>query len=55
MGFFPTHNDALDDSVKAGTIVALDSKKVPCSTMIVLFTIIALNVDHTTQLGRNGL
>jgi hypothetical protein len=55
MRFFPTHNDSVNDSVEARTIVALNSKKVPCSTVIVFLTIIALNINHSAQLGWNGL
>lgn len=48
MSFFPAHDDTIHDSVKTGTVSTLDSKKVPCSTMIMLLTIVALNVDYTT-------
>jgi hypothetical protein len=48
MSFFTTHNDAINNSVKTGTIIALNPKKVPRPSMVMLLTVVALDVDHTT-------
>ena len=48
MSFFTTHNDAINNGVKTGTIIALDPKEVPRPSVVMLFTVVALDVDHTT-------
>jgi hypothetical protein len=55
MSFFPTHNDAIHNRVETGTVSALHSKEMPCSSMVILLAIIASNIDNTTQFGWHWL
>jgi hypothetical protein len=55
MGFLSRHDDAIDYCVERRAITALDPQKVPGSCIIRLFTVIARNIHHTSQLRRNLL
>lgn len=55
IGFLPRHDDPIHDGVEGRTVSTLDSQKVPGPGIVLLLTIVAGNVDHTAELGWDGL
>jgi hypothetical protein len=55
MSFFSGHDDAIDYSVERRAITALNPKKVPSARIIRLFTVVAGNIYHPSQLRRHLL
>ena len=55
MSLFTCHDDTIHHRIEGRTIPTLDPQKVPRPSIVGLFTIIARNVDHPGQFGRDLL